>query len=61
MPSAFQPLEPPGEDTVDVPETLACFVEACTWVRHVALAFGRLLVAAGREMGAVTTPSTRAP
>jgi hypothetical protein len=33
-------LEPPGEDPLDLPESLGWFVAACTWVRQILLAAG---------------------
>jgi hypothetical protein len=33
-------LEPPGEDTLDLPESLGWFVAACTWLRQIVLAAG---------------------
>jgi hypothetical protein len=39
VPRDLTPLEPPGEDTLDLPVGLAWFVAACTWMRHVILAF----------------------
>ena len=30
--------EPPGEDTLDIPQSLGWFVVACTWMRNGVLA-----------------------
>ena len=35
--------QPPGEDTLDIPQSLGWFVAACTWVRHLVLAVGDTL------------------
>ena len=34
MPSHPHPLEPPGEDTFDLPAGLTWFVAVCTWLRR---------------------------
>ena len=34
MPSHLHRLEPPGEDTFDLPAGLAWFVALCTWLRR---------------------------
>ena len=43
MPSDLPPIEPPGEDMPDLPESLGWFVAACTWVRDVVLACNEAL------------------
>lgn len=40
MPCELDPLEPPGEDTVDLAETLGWVVAACTWLRGLVHAVG---------------------
>ncbi|HEX2217210.1 MAG TPA: hypothetical protein VHG35_00280 [Gemmatimonadales bacterium] len=52
MPTEPTPLEPPGEDTYDLPESLGWFVAACTWVRDVVLACREALGRAPRRHGA---------
>lgn len=37
MPRDFDPSDPPGEDTLELPRSLGRFVAACTWVRNVVL------------------------
>jgi hypothetical protein len=35
MPCDPKPLERPGEDTLDLPESVGWLVAACTWLRGV--------------------------
>jgi hypothetical protein len=43
MPSDLPPIEPPGEDMPDLPESLGWLVGAFTWVRDVVLACSEAL------------------
>ena len=52
---ALNPLEPPGEDSFDVPEPLGWLVGACTWVRNLIVACGDMARRAREPQGAWET------